>query len=62
MLPCAPLFRNKRRIQMNHSLNKKEIEMSKALRKVRPVVEATVVSLALVAAALAVPAVILYAV
>lgn len=47
---------------MNHSLNKKEIEMSKALRKVRPVVEATVVSLALVAAALAVPAVILYAV
>jgi hypothetical protein len=39
----------------------KEIDMSEALQKVRPVVEATVVSLALVIAALAVPVVILYA-
>ncbi len=35
--------------------------MSKALKKARPVVEATVVSLVVVAAALAVPAAILYA-
>jgi hypothetical protein len=35
--------------------------MSEALRKVRPVVEATVVSIVLVLAALAVPAAILYA-
>ncbi len=35
--------------------------MSKALRKASPIVEATVVSLVLVLAALAVPAVIVYA-
>jgi hypothetical protein len=35
--------------------------MTEALRKVRPVVEATVVSVVLVLAALAVPAAILYA-
>lgn len=35
--------------------------MSEVLNKVRPVVEATVVSLVLVIAALAVPVVILYA-
>ena len=35
--------------------------MSEALRKVRPVGEATVVSIVLVLAALAVPAAILYA-
>ena len=35
--------------------------MSKALNKARPVVEATLISMVLVLAALAVPAVILYA-
>lgn len=35
--------------------------MSNALNKVRPVIEATLVSLALVAVALAVPAAIIYA-
>lgn len=35
--------------------------MSKAMRKARPVVEATLVSVALVAAALAVPVAIVYA-
>lgn len=35
--------------------------MSEALSKVRPVIEATLVSLALVAAALALPAAIIYA-
>ncbi len=35
--------------------------MSKTIEKYRPVVEATVVSLVLVAAALAVPAAIMYA-
>jgi hypothetical protein len=34
--------------------------MSEAITKIRPIVEATVVSVALVAAALAVPAAILY--
>lgn len=34
--------------------------MTRALRKARPVVEATVVSVALVVAALAVPAAIIY--
>jgi|APSaa5957512493_1039668.scaffolds.fasta_scaffold106694_1 hypothetical protein len=40
---------------------KMEIMMSKALKKARPIVEATLVSVALVAAALAVPAAIVYA-
>jgi hypothetical protein len=35
--------------------------MSKALKEVRPIVEATVVSVAMVVVALAVPAAILYA-
>ncbi len=35
--------------------------MSKALREVRPIIEATVVSVAMVVVALAVPAAILYA-
>lgn len=35
--------------------------MSEAISKVRPVIEATLVSLALVAAALALPAAIIYA-
>ena len=39
----------------------KEKVMSKVLKKARPVVEATVVSLVLVLAALAIPAAILYA-
>ncbi len=34
--------------------------MSKAIKKARPIVEATLVSVALVAAALAVPAAIVY--
>ena len=38
-----------------------EKDMSKALSKAQPIVEATLVSLALVLAALAVPVVILYA-
>lgn len=38
-----------------------EKDMSKALSKARPIVEATLVSLVLVMAALAVPIVILYA-
>lgn len=48
-----PLYRPK-------SCNK-EIMMSKAMKKARPIVEATLVSVALVAAALAVPAAIVYA-
>lgn len=35
--------------------------MSKALKKARPIIEATVTSIALVVAALAVPAAIIYA-
>ena len=38
----------------------KELEMSETIKKVRPVVEATIISLVLVIAALAVPAIILY--
>ena len=39
----------------------KEIAMSNTLSKARPVIEATLVSLVLVAAALALPAAIIYA-
>jgi len=39
----------------------KEILMSKAMKRARPIVEATLVSVALVVAALAVPAAIVYA-
>ena len=45
----------------NHSLEFKEKTMSMTLRKARPVVEAIVVSMALVILALAVPAAIVYA-
>jgi len=45
----------------NHSLEFKEKTMSKALYKARPVVEAIVVSVALVVVAIAVPAAIVYA-
>ncbi len=43
-----------------HASEFKEKVMSETLKKLRPVVEATIVSLVLVLAALAVPAVILY--
>lgn len=46
---------------VNHSLEFKEKTMSKALNKARPVVEAIVVSVALVVVAIAVPAAIVYA-
>ena len=45
----------------NHSIEFKEKTMSKALKNARPVVEAIVVSIALVVVALAVPAAIVYA-
>ena len=46
---------------INRSIEFKEKTMSKALKSARPVVEAIVVSIALVVVALAVPAAIVYA-
>ncbi len=60
MLPYAPCYGDRINFLTQKSFNK-EIMMSKAMRKARPVVEATLVSVALVAAALAVPVAIVYA-
>lgn len=55
----AVLWRSHQLLTLN--LTKMEIMMSNALNIARPIVEATLVSVALVAAALAVPAAIVYA-
>ena len=62
MLLFAPLFDEyEDQTQLKITINQIwRMSMSKTIAKLRPVAEATVVSLALVLAALAVPAVILY--
>ena len=52
----APGFPLKQRLNLNYDT--KESIMSNALKRARPVVEATVVSVALIVAALSVPAAI----
>lgn len=60
MLLCASSFGDHILQNSFDTTDHKEIDMSKVLSQARPIIEATVVSVVLVLAALAVPAVILY--
>ena len=57
----APRSREEIPNQLSPNHQTEEKVMSKTLNRVRPVIEATVISILLVAAALAVPAAIVYA-
>ena len=57
----CPVVERRDRRNLNPHHQPKEKVMSKALNRARPVIEATVISVLLVVAALAVPAAIIYA-